>query len=306
MHDAMTISGYKLRVTGLARAGADSVAEALDAMADLPDAVALDIEDEGRDLWTLEAYFSTTPDRAGLEAIVGTAGETSLEALPETDWVTAGLDQLGAIRAGRLTLHGHHQHARFAHHPFAIEVDAGTAFGTGHHGSTRGALMALDLGFRRRCFARVLDVGTGAGVLAIAAARLGARHVVATDIDAEAVRVAGANAAHNRTAPGGIAGRIEFIVADGAADRRLRPPVRYDLITANILARPLMALAGPLSRLMAPGGRLILSGLLAGQDRKAAAVYRARGLVIARRIVIDGWATLSLGTNRRCQSRGRP
>jgi len=281
----MTLSGIRVRFGPMGRDRADHVSDMIEALAPAPDAVALDLADEASDLWNVDGYFSNAPAAAALERI----GESfAIEDLPDIDWVSTGLSTLDPVRAGRMTLYGDHQRERFGANRFAVEVNAGAAFGTGHHGSTWGALLALDLCLRQRRPCRMLDIGTGSGVLAIAAARLGAGPIVASDIDPAAVQVAEANARANR-----VRG-IQFIAATGTAHPKLRPPRNFDLIAANILARPLMALAGPIAEVLSPGGRVILSGLMAGQDRTVQALYRARGLIVERRILREGWATVIL------------
>ena len=167
-------------------------------------------------------------------------------------------------------------------------LDAATAFGTGEHPSTRGCLMALDDLSRGRRFRRPIDVGTGTGVLAIAAAKLLHRRVLASDIDGSAVRVARHNLARN-----GVAHLVRVRRARGYRDRAIRKS-RYDLILSNILARPLALMARDLSRALKPGGRAVLSGLLRRQEPIVLAPHRGCGIVLERRLVIDGWSTLVL------------
>jgi ribosomal protein L11 methyltransferase len=174
-----------------------------------------------------------------------------------------------------------------------IEIEAALAFGTGHHGTTRGCLLALDALLRRRRPRRVLDVGTGTGVLAIAAARALRRAVLASDVDPVAVQVARANARHN-----GVGALVTFIIAQGVADHRIARAAPYDLILANILLRPLQRLAAPITRLLAPHGRMILSGLLPGQANAIVSAYAAQGLALERRILLDGWVTLAMRKGR--------
>jgi len=196
-----------------------------------------------------------------------------------------------AVAAGRFVVHGAHDRARVAVNRIGIEIEAALAFGTGHHGTTRGCLLALDRICRfqnpRHGAPRLLDLGTGSGVLAIAAARILQQLVLATDIDPVAVRVARTNARLNRA--GAL---VEFIRADGVASRRLREDGPFDLIIANILLGPLLRLASPLKKLAAPGARVVLSGLLAAQANAVIAAYRP--LALERRIDLDGWTTLVL------------
>lgn len=229
---------------------------------------------------------SLTPDFV-LDLITRAANGEALaslrvEALEEQDWVTLSQQQRGSVRAGRFIIHGSHE--RGQHKRYAIEIDAGQAFGTAHHASTQGCLIMLDHIAKRRRFARVLDLGTGAGTLAIAASRLGRRKVLASDSDKIAVGVARENAKKNRAL-------VDVMKATGLTHPRLRR-ARFDLIFANILFRPLYELAPLLARRVGPRGSLILSGITAAQGAALQARYASLGLVVKRRVVIDGWATL--------------
>ncbi len=203
---------------------------------------------------------------------------------------------LAPVSAGRFVIHGAHDRARVPINRIGIEIEAALAFGTGHHGTTRGCLLALDRILRswnpRHAAPRLLDLGTGSGVLAIAAARVLQQRVLATDIDPVAVRVARTNARLNRA--GAL---IEINRADGVVARRLRECAPFDLIIANILLGPLLRLAAPLKKLAAPGARIVLSGLLAAQANAVIAAYRP--LALERRIDLDGWTTLVLARRSR-------
>jgi ribosomal protein L11 methyltransferase len=203
------------------------------------------------------------------------------------DWVRQSLEGLAPVTAGRFFLHGAHDRHRRPAGGIALEIDAGTAFGTGHHGTTEGCLRALDRILKRRSPAGILDVGCGTGVLAIAAARAAGRPALASDIDPEAVRVTLANAALN-----GVKPLIRSLAAAGLSHPVIAGQAPYDLIFANILARPLVALSTGLSRVLAPGGALILSGLTIDQMRWIEATYRSRGLVLSSRIRRGNWTTL--------------
>jgi ribosomal protein L11 methyltransferase len=169
-----------------------------------------------------------------------------------------------------------------------IEIEAALAFGTGHHGTTRGCLMALDELLKRRRSRRVLDLGTGSGVLAIAAARTLHTKIVASDIDRVAVASARGNARLNR------GGAITFLRADDTRTRTIAASAPYDLIFANILLGPLIRLAVPVRKLTAPRARVVLSGLLPAHANAVLSIYRAQGLMLERRLVIQGWVTLVL------------
>jgi ribosomal protein L11 methyltransferase len=245
----------------------------------------------------LVIYFRTPPDESAVRALVASAaGAENAAALrfarvAQQDWVGASLAGLAPVVAGRFVVHGAHDRAGVAVNRIGIEIEAALAFGTGHHGTTRGCLLALDRICRLQSAQhpppRVLDLGTGSGVLAIAAARVLQQRVLATDVDPVAVRVARTNARLNRA--GGL---VEIIRADGVASRRLRECAPFDLVIANILLGPLLRLAAPLKKLAALGARIILSGLLAAQANAVLAAYRP--LVLERRIDLDGWTTLVL------------
>jgi len=290
--------------------------------------------------WVIEIHFGRAPDEGAVRALIGELAGTPLServifvTVPARDWVAASLAGLPPVAAGRFFVHGSHDRNRVPPNRIGIEIEAALAFGTGHHGTTSGCLMALDRIVKARrvrhrgtgrgghsggtgggrgarggrgrrgggagpggCAGRrvpaaprpILDVGTGSGVLAIAAALALRRPALACDIDPVSVRVARDNARLNRA--GGL---VKVVRANGVGDRRFRAAAPFAIAFANILLAPLKLMAGPLACLAAPGARLILSGLLPGQANAALAAYRAHGLVLERRILIDGWATLVL------------
>jgi ribosomal protein L11 methyltransferase len=246
-------------------------------------------------VWTVAVYFHSIPDQTALRQLVASvagkkAGETiTFDTLAEKDWVAASLEGFPPVTAGRFVVHGRHDRARVRVNNTAIEIEAALAFGTGHHGTTRGCLLALDRLLKARRPRRVLDVGTGSGVLVIAAAKACRRAALAGDIDPRAVTVARGNARTN-----GVAAFVAVIRAAGLRDRRFHAGRRYDLVFANILLQPLKALALPLARLAARDARIVLSGLLPSQAAAALAAYRTQGLALERRILLDGWTTLVL------------
>ena len=249
---------------------------------------------EGTDTqWAVEVHFETPPDEAALRRLVATvtAAALTFDTIEPKDWVAASLADLKPVIAGRFTVHGAHDRTRVAANRTGIEIEAALAFGTGHHGTTRGCLLALDriLKERGRRRLRVLDIGTGTGVLAIAAARALRAPVLASDIDAEAVRIARDNARLN-----GCAALVQCLHAAGLASTRFRARAPFDLVFANILLGPLARIARPMRRVLAPGARVVLSGLLAAQENAALAAYRPHGLKLVRRIPLGEWVTLVL------------
>jgi len=242
-------------------------------------------------------FLDREPEPAAVTALLGAAAAAAgtavpdwqAEALPETDWVAESHRALPAIRAGRFWLYGSHVAEAPPAGAIAIRIDAGQAFGTGRHETTRGCLLALlDLARQGRP-ERPLDMGCGSGILAIAMARLWRLPVIAVDSDADAVRLARANARDN-----GVGPLVSARLGDGYRAPGLARAGPYDLIVANILAGPLCAMAGDLARRLRPGGRAVLSGLLGHQARAVLARHRAAGLVPLRRYPLGEWTTLVL------------
>ena len=201
----------------------------------------------------------------------------------------ASLAGLPPVAAGRFFLHGSHDRNRVPPNRIGIEIEAALAFGTGHHGTTRGCLLLLDHVLKSARPARVLDLGTGTGVLAIAAAKALHRAVLASDIDPPSVAVAAENARLNETG-----NHVRVIRATGFAAPDFARCGPFDLVLANILANPLRQLAGPMSRHLAAGALVILSGLLTSQASSVVSAYRARGLVPLRHVRCEGWSSLLL------------
>jgi len=242
--------------------------------------------------WAIALYLDEGVDRQAVRDLVAeVAGQAAgraltFEPVADRDWIAASLAGLAPVEAGRFVVHGRHDRARIPANRVRIEIDAALAFGTGHHGTTRGCLLALNQILKGAQPRRILDIGTGSGVLAIAAAKARRTRVFASDIDGNAVQVARENARMN-----GVAPLLKIVHAAGVADRR-RSRRRYDLIMANILLEPLRHLATPMARLAALRGHVVLSGLLSSQARAALAAYRARGFVLERRLALEGWMTL--------------
>jgi ribosomal protein L11 methyltransferase len=282
---------YRASVT-LPRRLAETVSVALSELY-WPPAEAVGLFDNGMATWRVDAYFSERPQEANLHRLLAEhgadEGEFSIEPVPDADWVAITQERLHPVHAGRFAIHGHHDRARAGHGRWAIEIDAGQAFGTAHHGSTRGCLEALDALAKRERFARILDLGTGTGVLAIAAARLWHTRVIASDIDPVSVAIAADNARRN-----GAGALVTAVAAGGLAHPLIRAGAPYELVTANILARPLIGLAPALVRAMRPCGVLVLSGITSDQAARVAAAYRATGFVLERQIIIEDWVTLTV------------
>lgn len=285
------MNSAKLQITARGpRLDAQAAAAAIDADPALEStAYSIIEEDEARELWRLD-LFPTSDDEA--DALLRRLAAWSMlrvaaAPLADADWLALALSGLPPVRAGRFFVYGAHDAGRVPSNAVALRIEAGAAFGTGHHGTTRGCLLALDALRKARRFERVLDVGTGTGVLAIAAARAGVCTVLGADIDPDSVRIAVENAALNRV-------HARFVLADGLAHPAIAAAAPYDLVFANILARPLVRLAPAITRALAPRGDLILSGLLRSQERHVRAAYLARGLRLVTGIRQDAWATLIL------------
>lgn len=280
------------------RNGARTLAGALENLIDPPpDALSM-FEAAGPGTpWRITAYYGDPPDtgqlHASLEAIVGGSFDVPVprqETVPDLNWVAMSQAALPPVRAGRFTVHGSHDRHRVPQGPGAILIEAGEAFGTAHHATTYGCLLAIDSLTNKRRYCNVLDLGCGSGVLAIAVARACPKaRILASDIDEASVLVARENVKSNRTGA-----RISTIAAAGLDDAELRGSGRYDLLIANILAGPLIRLAKDISRAVEKGGDLILSGLLTEQAREITATYRAAGFTLKQNTRIAGWSTLVL------------
>jgi ribosomal protein L11 methyltransferase len=249
----------------------------------------------GGKAWLVEAYFGWAPDEEAIRALIAAASDDATARVAtfglteKRDWVANSLAGLKPVRAGRFLVHGAHDRTRVKANDVAIEIEAGLAFGTGHHGTTRGCLLHFDRLLKRRRPKHVLDVGCGAGVLAIAAAKVLRRKVWLGDIDAVAVSVANANARLN-----GVGALCGAIVSRGVENAALRGAAPYDLVFANILAKPLRLLAPSLAAVISADGDAIVSGLLLADVPGVLASWRAQGFHLAERIELEGWASLRL------------
>jgi len=251
------------------------------------------------DAWRMDAYFESEPGEADIALLFALApsarGTTArAERLEDEDWVTLSQAGLEPIHAGRFFVHTPAHRDQVPPGAIAFEIDAGRAFGTGQHETTTGCLAALDqLKATGASFTNVADIGTGTGLLAFAAMRLWpAARAIASDIDPVAIEVAADNAAVNKVRIGRARAQIELVVAAGMDHPRLQDRSPYDLLIANILAGPLIEMAPDLAGALAPGGRLILAGLLDHQADKVASAYRRQGMMAGPRIDRGDWPTL--------------
>ncbi|MAI89041.1 50S ribosomal protein L11 methyltransferase [Ponticaulis sp.] len=275
-----------------ATAPRDIIQAAADALTflDPSPAAAVDTKEESRTLWRIDAYtmdFDSAHGCAGIIELVDSSLNPVVTELEDKDWVAVSLEGLPAVEAGPFIVAGAHELAKGHPGKIPLWIEAGPAFGTGHHGTTAGCLLALENHARKRKLGKVFDVGTGSGVLAIGAIKRGATFAIASDLDAESVRVAKVNADNNN-----VANKIKVLQAVGARNRLIQTNAPYDTIFANILAKPLIGLSGDLARLLKPGGVVILSGLLTFQEPSVRGAFSGRGLKLVDRIRRDGWSTL--------------
>ena len=276
-----------------ATAPRDIIEAAADALSwlDPSPADAIDTKEETRTLWKIAAYaadFDRAHGCAGIMEYVSASLSPVVTKLEDMDWVTMSLEGLPAVHAGPFVVGGAHELAKGYPGRIPLWIEAGPAFGTGHHGTTAGCLLALEKVFRHARPRKVFDIGTGSGVLAIAAIKRGAKTAVATDIDAESIRVAKINGANNK-----VSNQVKFLTAMGTQARLIQTSAPYDLIFANILAPPLIRMSGDLARILTPGGSIILSGLLTHQEPLVRAAFAGRGLTLTNRIRRDSWSTLT-------------
>lgn len=286
----MTGTGWKLEVVVPASA-AESFAEAFGSLCqavasfEIPDSI----------LWRVEGYAAEMPPHAEAAAATAIAAsragvaepELSCMPLPALDWVAENQSTFQPLQAGRYFIRPSHFEGRSPYGSIALTLDAGAAFGTGEHATTKSCLLALDWLAKRRRIGHPLDMGCGSGILALAIAATWRCTVVASDIDPQALAVTRENAAINR-----LSGAVRSRCSNGFADREIGQSAPYDLIVANILAGPLVSMSRPLARYLAPGGVAILSGLLADQENAVRNAYRRQGLALRRRFAVDGWHTL--------------
>ena len=285
------MSSQAVQITALGpRADAEAAAAAIDCDLVLEGAAySILEEDEAAGRWRIDAFpISDEQADAFRRTLDGfTALNVKTQPLADADWLAMALSGLPPVRAGRFFIYGMHDLGRTPVNAVNLRIEAGAAFGTGHHGTTTGCLLAYHRLLKAGPYRRVLDVGCGTGVLAIAAAKCGAGTVVGTDIDRVSVRIARENAGLNQT-------HARFVHAAGLDHPMVRGAGPYDLVFANILARPLVSLAQPIRNALRPGGTAILSGLLRSQERLVRSAYLARGFRLVSRLHRDAWATLVL------------
>lgn len=258
-------------------------------------AIATTEVDEKKDIWEASVYLMRDEEDEVRARMVRALTQDFpdypivMEDIPDVDWIAKSLEGLKPVRAGQFLVHGSHDRDKVKANDISIEIDAGQAFGTGHHGTTAGCLEMIESVVRAIEPRNALDLGTGSGVLAIAVRKLRNIPVLATDIDPVAVRVAGENLKRNQISSG-----IRLATAPGFHSPAFRRDGPFDLIIANILARPLMRMAPQLAAHLAPGGSVILSGILASQRWKVLAAYSGVQVRHVHTIWRNGWVTMHL------------
>ena len=274
----------------LPRADAERLSDLLAGLDPSP-ASAVSVEEASKVSWSLDA-FCIAEDLANEAAAIiereAPGVRIVVEKLDDKDWVAVSLAGLPAVHAGPFVVAGWHELARLEGGRIPVWIEAGPAFGTGHHGTTKGCIQSLANELKRKRPQRVLDIGTGSGVLALAALKTGLPYALGTDLDKESVRIAHENRKNNK-----VGRRFKLLHARGAGHALIRSGAPYDLVLANILAKPLVGLAPEIARLVKPGGRVILSGLLTHQEPQVKAAYTGQGLHLVNRRRLNGWSTLT-------------
>lgn len=279
----------------LSRVDAERLSDLLAALDPSP-ASAVSVEEASKVSWSLDAFC--TEDALANEAAAIIEREVpgaraAVEKLDDKDWVAVSLAGLPAVHAGPFVVAGWHELAHLEGGKIPVWIEAGPAFGTGHHGTTKGCLQSLSDELKRKRPQRILDIGTGSGVLALAAVKTGVMHALGTDLDKESIRIARENVKNNRAGR-----RLKLLHARGTGHYAIRAGAPYDIVLANILARPLVGLAPEIARLVKPGGRVILSGLLSHQEPQVKAAYAGQGLTLVKRRRLNGWSTLTYARAR--------
>ena len=275
------------------RPAAEALSEACEDLTPEPVGTGVFEIEDGSNRWEVGAYFTEAPDEVALALLAAAHGAQPfvVSELPEVDWVAHVRRELSPVEAGRFFVHGAHDADKVPPGAEPLCIEAAMAFGTGHHNTTKGCLLAFDRMISGGATPhRIADIGCGTAVLAMAAARVLPGVVLASDIDPVAVETAQANVLAN-----GLAGRVECIVAEGLAHPLLHDAGPYDLIFANILKQPLIDLAPDIARHLAPGGQAILSGVLTTQADEVIAAYRDAGMELGQRNDLGDWSTLAIG-----------
>ncbi|HPE26129.1 MAG TPA: 50S ribosomal protein L11 methyltransferase [Albidovulum sp.] len=283
---------YSALTTLPARDPAEALAEALENLEPEPTGVGVFEIEDGSGQYEVGAYFEEAPDEIALALMAMAHGARPfvVSQVPDTDWVAHVKRELQPVEAGRFFVYGSHDAARVPQDCVPLLIEAAMAFGTGHHATTKGCLLALDRLEREGFVGRnVADIGCGTAVLAMAAAAIWPDPVIASDIDPVAVEVASANVAAN-----GLADRVRCVEAAGFGHSELKSRVPYDLVFANILKGPLIELAPEMAAAVRIGGRAILSGILNTQADAVAEAYKMTGFSVVGRDELSDWTTLVL------------
>ncbi|MCV2446736.1 50S ribosomal protein L11 methyltransferase [Paracoccus sp. DMF] len=272
------------------REAAEALAEAGEDLTPEPVGTGVFEIEDGSDRWEVGLYFTEPPDDVALALLAAAWGAApfTVSELPEVDWVAHVKRELAPVEAGRFFVHGSHDAESVPEGAEALLIEAAMAFGTGHHATTKGCLLALDrLVAEGAAPERIVDIGCGTAVLAMAAARMFPVMVLAGDIDPQAVDVARANVIAN-----GLDGRVECVEAVGFDHPLIERAAPFDLVFANILKQPLIDLVPDMARYVAHGGRAILSGILTTQAQEVIDAYAKGGLALERRDDFGDWSTL--------------
>lgn len=269
------------------RAIAETAAEAIESHIALEECTfSILEEDEDKGLWRIDAFPTSKDESEALQSLLnGHDLKVTVEPLADADWLMMALSGLPPVRAGRFFVYGIHDRGKKPVNAVNLRIEAGAAFGTGHHGTTVGCLHVYDQLLKSKRFPKVLDVGAGTGVLAIAAAKTGTKVALGTDIDPVSVRISNENATLN-------AAKAHFVYANGLNHQRVASKAPYDLVFANILARPLVGLSPSIRGALRTKGYVILSGLLRTQERFVKAAYLSHGFRLVSRLHRDAWCTL--------------
>ena len=269
---------------------ASDLGDALERLTPQPIGVGVFELEDGSELWEVGAYFSEKPDDISLAllAAVFQAEEFKISELPQIDWVSKVQRSLKPVVAGRFFVYGSHDSDKVPPDCEPLLIEASMAFGTGHHGTTKGCLLALEqlikVGFKAK---NVIDVGCGTAVLAMAAARIFSANVIASDIDSVAHSVAKMNIIAN-----GLDQNIQCFEASGFAHEQIKTKNPFDLIFANILLAPLLAIATDISKYSLSGGYVVLSGILSEQAELVVKKYTVVGFSLSNQIEIGEWVTI--------------